>query len=146
MVGSAKRPMVTTVAPTIPVEAASNMPTKMTAIPSPPFMPRINSSMVVRRFSAIFDFSSIIPMKTNNGTAIKVSLPIMSKIRLGMLCRNAISNAPNILAINAKSSETPASVKATGKPISSAMNITANKSRDNHSITVSLLVCGFHDG
>jgi hypothetical protein len=74
MVGSDSRPMVTTVAPTMPVLAASSMPTTVTEMPSPPRMGPNSSDMVSSRFSATLERSSITPMNTNSGTAISVSL------------------------------------------------------------------------
>ena len=66
--------MVTTVAPTIPVEAASSMPTMVTEIPSPPRSePNINA-MASSSVSATLDFSSSTPINTNNGTASRVWL------------------------------------------------------------------------
>ena len=73
MVGSDRSPMVTTVAPTIPVEAASSAPTHVTAIPRPARIPPSNSPIVVSSSSAIRERSSMTPMKTNNGTAIRRS-------------------------------------------------------------------------
>ena len=69
MVGRLIKPMVTTVAPTIPVDAASNAPTITTEIARPP-LSFPNKKAIVRNIcSAMPDFSSIIPMKTNKGTA-----------------------------------------------------------------------------
>ena len=48
--------MVTTVAPTIPVDAASKAPTTATETPRPPRKPVKQEDMLSRRFSAIFDF------------------------------------------------------------------------------------------
>ena len=76
MVGRDNSPMVTTVAPTMPVLAASNMPTTVTEMPSPPRSGPNNSAMVSSRFSATRERSSITPMKTNSGTAIRVALVI----------------------------------------------------------------------
>ena len=77
MAGSEMSPMVTTVAPTMPVEAANRPPTRQTEIPSPP--PKLPQSwaMVSSRSSAIFERSSTTPIKTNSGTAIRVSLDMM---------------------------------------------------------------------
>jgi len=76
MVGSDSRPMVTTVAPTMPVLAANSMPTMMTEIPRPPRMGPNNMPMVSSNSSATFERSSITPMNTNRGTAISVGLTI----------------------------------------------------------------------
>ena len=72
--GNDINPIAITVAPTIPVVAASNAPTKITDIPRPPGMGPNNCPIVTKRSSAIFDFCSIIPMKINKGIAIKVSV------------------------------------------------------------------------
>ena len=77
MVGSDSRPMVTTVAPTIPVDAASSAPTTLTAMPRPPRMRPISSAMVSSSASASLERSSITPMNTNSGTAISRSLVMM---------------------------------------------------------------------
>ena len=65
--------MVTTVAPTMPVLAARSAPTKITDIPNPPRIGPKSVPMFSNRSSAIRDFSSITPMKTKSGTAIKIS-------------------------------------------------------------------------
>ena len=57
--GSASNPIVTTVAPTIPVLAANNIPIKVTAIASPPLKPENKLDKLIRRFSAILDFSNV---------------------------------------------------------------------------------------
>ncbi len=74
IVGNDINPIAITVAPTIPVVAASNAPTKITDIPKPPGIGPNNCPIVTKRSSAIFDFCSIIPMKINKGIAIKVSV------------------------------------------------------------------------
>ena len=71
--GSEISPMATTVAPTMPVVAASNAPTKTTEMPRPPGMRPKSWAMVISRSSAIFDRSSIMPMKMKSGIAISVS-------------------------------------------------------------------------
>ena len=69
MVGREISPMVTTVAPTIPVEAASRAPTSTTDTARPPGMPPNRRPMEVSSSSAIFERSSAIPIRTNSGTA-----------------------------------------------------------------------------
>ncbi len=71
--------MVTTVAPTMPVEAAKSMPTKMTDRPKPPRKLPKSSPMVSRSCSAILERSSITPMKTKSGTATSSSLTMTPK-------------------------------------------------------------------
>ena len=66
--------MVTTVAPTIPVEAASSAPTNVTAIPMPPRRRRSKPEMLMIRSSAIRDRCRTEPMKMNSGMAIRISL------------------------------------------------------------------------
>ena len=58
----------------MPVVAANNAPTKITEIPNPPGIGPNNCPILINRSSAIFDFSSIIPIKINRGIAINVSL------------------------------------------------------------------------
>jgi len=64
--------MVTTVAPTIPVEAPSSTPTSTMARPMPPFRPPMAWPTVSSMSSATLDFSSITPMKVNSGIASSV--------------------------------------------------------------------------
>ena len=68
--------MVTTVAPTMPVEAASRAPTTETEMPSPPRSVPNSWPMASSSSSATLERSSITPMKTNSGTAISTSLVI----------------------------------------------------------------------
>ena len=74
MVGRDKSPMVTTVAPTIPVEAARKAPTTTTDTARPPGSGPKTRAMVVRRSLAIFDRSSVMPISTNISTASNVSI------------------------------------------------------------------------
>ncbi len=62
MVGRLRSPMVTTVAPTMPVEAASTAPTMMTDMASPPRIRPNSRAMVSRSSSASPDFSNISPI------------------------------------------------------------------------------------
>ena len=73
-------PIVTTVAPTIPVDAANIPPTITTEYASPPLIFPNKIAMVSRSFSAIPDFSRVNPMNMNNGTANNTKLFIMPKI------------------------------------------------------------------
>ena len=114
MLGSDISPMVTTVAPTMPVEAAINMPTNTTVIASPPRKRCSRLDSAPSRPSAILVFSSTTPMKTNRGTAIRVWLVTMPKSRSGVKSRSVGLNAPVRVPTNAKMSATPASVMATG--------------------------------
>ena len=68
--------MVTTVAPTTPVEAASIAPTSTTEIPRPPRILPKSLPMVSSSCSAIWLRSSITPMKMKSGTATSTSLVI----------------------------------------------------------------------
>jgi hypothetical protein len=65
---------VTTVAPTTPVDAASSAPTAMTEKARPPRRVPKTCPMVVSSSSAMFERSSTVPMKMNNGTATSTSL------------------------------------------------------------------------
>ena len=89
MVGKESNPIVTTVAPTIPVLAANNIPTNVTEIAKPPLNRPNMIAIDVNKFSAILDFSNIAPIKTNNGTANNVWLLIVPKIRFGKAVRKA---------------------------------------------------------
>jgi hypothetical protein len=71
--------MVTTVAPTMPVEAARSAPTMVTETASPPRTLANSMPMVWRSWSAIRARSSITPMKTKSGTATSTSLTMVPK-------------------------------------------------------------------
>ena len=114
MLGSDMRPMVTTVAPTIPVLAASSMPTSTTDIANPPRRRPSSAAMLSSSSSATRDFSSTTPMSTNRGTATRVKLLTVPNRRPGSASRNAGSKAPAIVPRAANSSAVPASVNATG--------------------------------
>ena len=68
MIGKLINPIVMTVAPTIPVDAANIVPTKTTDIANPPLILPNNRLMVTSKPSAMPDFSSTKPMKINIGT------------------------------------------------------------------------------
>ena len=74
MVGSASRPIVTTVAPTIPVEAARNAPTTTIDTARPPGSGPKTRAIVVSKSLAILDRSSVMPIRTNISTASRVSI------------------------------------------------------------------------
>ena len=73
MTGSEISPIATTVAPRMPVVAASSAPTTTTEMPRPPGTGPNSWAMVMSRSSAIFERSSMMPMKMNSGIAISVS-------------------------------------------------------------------------
>ena len=79
--GRLNNPIVTTVAPTIPVEAAINAPTMIIETPRPPRKPPNRAAIASSKSSATFDFSSITPMAINSGTARSTSLVMMPKMR-----------------------------------------------------------------
>ncbi len=56
------------------VVAASSAPTKTTEIPRPPGMGPNSCAIATRRSSAIFERCNMMPMNTNSGIAISVSL------------------------------------------------------------------------
>ena len=78
--------------------------------------------------------SRVIPMKTKSGTATKVSLVIMPKIRVGSAVRNAASKVPASMPLNAKISAVPPRAKATGKPVSKKQTTHINKINGTQSI------------
>ena len=122
--------MVTTVAPTMPVDAAISAPTMNTETPSPPRMVPNIWPIVSSSSSATLDRSSVTPMKTNSGTANSTSFQIaVPKIRIGTADRKEKSKMPKAQATPAVPSPTPARVKATGKPASSARQAMPNISR-----------------
>ena len=74
MVGRESKPIVTTVAPTMPVDAAKNAPTTTTETAKPPGKGPKTLAMVVSRSFAILDLSSVMPIKTNIKTASRTSI------------------------------------------------------------------------
>ena len=129
MQGKAITAMVTTDAPTTPVVAASNAPTNTTDIAKPPRIRPNKRPIVSNNCSAIPDFSSMTPIKTNNGTANKVKLVMMPQIRSGKRLKK--SKPRKKLP---KPSATAPSVNATGKPSSKNKNNTANMTKAQTSI------------
>ena len=79
--------MVTVVAPTTPLAAASSRPTNSTAIPRPPRQLPSSRASDSSRSSATRDRSSMTPMKMKSGIAISVSLAMMPKMRDGSAFR-----------------------------------------------------------
>ena len=73
--------MVTTVAPTMPVEAARKAPTTTTETARPPGRGPKTRAMVVKRSLAILDRSRVMPIKTNIKTAKSVSIDCPAKTR-----------------------------------------------------------------
>jgi len=94
IVGRDKSPIVTTVAPTIPVDAANKAPTIDTDIPKPPLIFWKTLSIFSKSSSATFDFSNIVPIKTNSGTAIRISFVIVPNILWGIAFKNCIGKTP----------------------------------------------------
>ncbi len=87
MVGSEIIPMVMTLAPTMPVEAARIAPTTTTEIARPPLSLPKRSPIVSRSSSARPDFSSATPMKTKRGTASRVKFVIVPQMRSGRMSK-----------------------------------------------------------
>jgi hypothetical protein len=106
--------MVTTVAPTMPVLAASKAPTTLIEMLKPPLIFLNASAIFFNIFDAIPDFSKTVPIKTKRGTANKVTLFIIPNILKGMLLKIEISNIPKGMQIIANRIDTPESVNATG--------------------------------
>ena len=111
IVGSDTRPIVMTLAPTIPVEAARIAPTTTTEIAMPPRSRPKSSAMVSSSSSASPDFSSATPMKTNSGTASSVKLVIVPQIRRGRMLKKSSPKptSPNTSPVKVR-------LNATGNP------------------------------
>ena len=124
---------MTTVAPTIPVEAASSMPTSVTDRPRPPGRRPNSSPMVSSSCSESLERSSITPMKTNSGTATSTSLTMTPNQRDGRLASRCRSKAPSATPSSANANAVPASENATGKPAISTPQVAANRARLNRS-------------
>ena len=90
--GSEIRPMAMTVAPTMPVVAASRAPTNTTEMPRPPGIGPNNWAMVTSKSSAILERCNMIPMNTNKGMAISVSRST-SQYRLRKLVTPALNHS-----------------------------------------------------
>ncbi len=114
MAGSVISPMVTAVAPTTPLAAASRVPTIAAEIASPPRNAPNSRPMVSSNSSAMPERSSITPMKTNSGMASRMSFVITPNTRCGSAPSSAKFITPAASAISAKASDTPPSVSATG--------------------------------
>ncbi|MNS57336.1 hypothetical protein D3C72_902190 [compost metagenome] len=124
--GKEIRPIEITDADTTPVVAASMAPTKTTAIARPPRTVPNNWPMVSSRSSAMPDLSSTSPMRVKNGTASKVSLAMMPKMRCGSAWNSATFKRPSSMPTSAKSMPLAARAKATGKPINRNTTSVAN--------------------
>ena len=111
---SASTPIVTTVAPTMPVLAARSAPTTITDIPRPLVRFPRPLAMAVSSSSAILARSKVTPIRIKSGTAIRVSFVIVPNIRPDSAATKLASKCPAITPTAAKSSAVPASVSATG--------------------------------
>ena len=129
--GSARTPIVTTVAPTIPVLAAKSAPTMMTAMPNPPVRLPKAFAIAVSSSSAILARSSVTPIKINKGTATSVSLVMVPKIRPDKAATKLASKWPAMTPNEAKSNAVPPKVSATGKPKSSRTQTLAKRASAN---------------
>ena len=98
----------------MPVLAANSAPTSSTDRPRPPGSAPHRRSIAASRSSATRERCSITPMNTNSGTAIRMSLTMMPKVRDGRLNSRPKSKAPARCAAPATASDTPARVNATG--------------------------------
>ena len=87
MVGSEMSPIVITLAPTMPVDAARIAPTTTTEMAIPPLSLPKSSAIVSSSSSASPDFSSATPMKTKSGTASSVKFVIVPQIRRGRMSK-----------------------------------------------------------
>ena len=74
------RPTTDSVAPITPLEAAKMMHISTVASARPPGSRRVQMWIASNSRSAMPDFSSIAPMKTNSGTAAKTKLEERSSI------------------------------------------------------------------
>ena len=140
IVGSESRPMVTTVAPTIPVLAANSIPTRVTDMPKPPRRLPNSPLRVSSRSSAIRARSSVTPINTNKGTATSVWLFMMPNTRFGNPDSSAALNSPASTPTPAKINAVPPSVNATGKPASNTRITDTNSSSATHSMITDALL------
>ena len=101
-------------APTMPVLAAINAPTRMTVSANPPGAAPNKPDRLVNNSLAISVFSRSTPIKTKRGTAIRVWLVTIPKRRPGRNPKSLGLNAPIAIPKKANNSEAPPKVKATG--------------------------------
>ena len=113
MAGSDNRPIVTTVAPTMPVLAANNAPTAVTASPKPPGARPNRSDKPSSNVSAMRERSNVTPMQMKSGTATSVWLVMIPNSRPDRKPKSSKSKTPNKAPPNANKSATPARVGAT---------------------------------
>src|SRR3990172_4937869 len=126
MVGSETSPMVMTLAPTMPVEAARMAPTTTTEIAMPPRCLPNSRAMVSSNSSASPDFSSATPMKTKSGTARSVKFVMVPQIRRGRISKKFAFRSPRPMPLRPKKSPVKVRLKATGKPKKRKAIIPAN--------------------
>src|SRR5262245_41206333 len=126
MVGSDTSPMVMTLAPTIPVDAARMAPTTTTEIAMPPRSRPNSRAIVSSSSSARPDFSSTTPMKTNSGTAMSVTFVIVPQMRKGRMSKKSGRSAPVSTPSRPKKRPVKVRLKATGKPTKRNAIIPAN--------------------
>jgi hypothetical protein len=107
-------PIVTTVAPTIPVLAAKRAPTRIIEILNPPLMFLKAKAIFSSILAAIPDLSKTVPININKGTARSVTLFIMPNILKGILLNISGSNNPKGMQIKANKMDIPDKVNATG--------------------------------
>ena len=116
--------------------AANNIPIKVTAIASPPLKPENKLDKLIRRFSAILDFSNVMPMNMNRGIANSVVLVMIPYNLFGSPIKKASSKTPKIIPIKAKIRDVPANAKATGIPINKIAMMIMNRRRERYSTTM----------
>src|SRR5882724_1043398 len=126
MVGSEISPMVITLAPTMPVEAARIAPTTTTEMAMPPRRRPKSSAIVSSSSSASPDFSSATPMKTKRGTARRVKFVMVPQMRSGRMAKKSGRRTPVSTPMPPKKSPVKVRLKATGKPKKRKAIIPAN--------------------
>jgi len=109
--------MVTTVAPTMPVEAASSAPTSDTETAKPPRTLPNRRPIASSSSGAMRDFSSIMPMKTKRGMAISTSLVMVPNTRWASAPNRKGSKVPARTPSAPKRMEQPVSTNTTGRPV-----------------------------
>jgi len=94
MMGSEIKPIEITAAATTPVVAASNAPTRITAIAKPPRTGPNTWPTVSSRSSAILERSRMMPMNVKNGMASSVSFCMMPSTRRGRAWNMLLPKSP----------------------------------------------------
>ena len=104
----------------MPVLAAMMVPMTVTPSASPPGTRRNSTWRQCSRSWATPDRSSMVPMKTNSGTATSTRFSAAPPQTRGRMLKNSIgAKTSRAVPIRPNASDAPPSANATGKPVNS---------------------------